>query len=103
MTDYKKGIHPLCYTLAGVTSGVGSRAIGQPLDVLKIRFQLQNSGDGCLKYTRIHTAIRLIIHNEGVSALWKGHVPAQILSVIYGVVKFAFVINYVVDNYNLKC
>lgn len=88
MTEHKEGIHPLCYTLAGVTSGIVARVVGQPLDVLKIRFQLQNYENGHLKYRNISDATRLIIRKESVLALWKGHVPAQILSVIYGAVQF---------------
>ena len=30
------------YSIAGATSGVVSRIVGQPLDVLKIRFQIQD-------------------------------------------------------------
>ena len=88
MTDYKEGIHPFCYTIAGATSGVICRAVGQPLDVLKIRFQLQDYKRGQLKYNNIITATRLISSQEGFLALWKGHVPAQGLSLIYGIVKF---------------
>lgn len=32
-------------------------------------------------------ATQLIIQEEGLAALWKGHVPAQVLSVLYGVVQ----------------
>lgn len=61
---------------------------GQPLDVLKIRFQLQNMVEGRLKYTSVVGSIRTIVRHEGVLAFWKGHVPAQALSVVYGIVKF---------------
>ncbi|XP_054258243.1 mitochondrial thiamine pyrophosphate carrier-like [Macrosteles quadrilineatus] len=78
--------------LAGGFSGVATRFICQPLDVLKIRFQLQvepiaKSGVES-KYKSIPQATRLIILEEGVGALWKGHVPAQFLSLTYGMIQF---------------
>lgn len=88
MTAYKDDIHPLCYTIAGCSSGIITRAVGQPLDVLKIRFQLQNYEGGALKYTGILSATKNLFHSEGLTAFWKGHVPAQGLSIVYGVVKF---------------
>lgn len=77
--------------LAGGASGSITRAIAQPLDVLKIRFQLQlepikyvsNS-----KYNSVPQAISSIVKEEGVFALWSGHIPAQFLSISYGVVQF---------------
>lgn len=77
--------------IAGATSGFFTRALCQPLDVLKIRFQLQvepvkNSPES--KYKSILQATRLIVREEGISALWKGHVPAQMLSVLYGACQF---------------
>ncbi|TSX99880.1 MIF4G domain-containing protein B [Bagarius yarrelli] len=59
--------------LAGSAAGLVTRAIISPLDVLKIRFQ----------------AWRCILGEEGVSAFWKGHVSAQMLSICYGAVQFA--------------
>ncbi|KAG9473652.1 mitochondrial thiamine pyrophosphate carrier [Eleutherodactylus coqui] len=74
---------------AGSLSGLVTRAAISPLDVIKIRFQLQIedlSGHG--KYRGILHAARLILKEEGISAFWKGHVPAQLLSVSYGAVQF---------------
>ncbi|CAH2246003.1 mitochondrial thiamine pyrophosphate carrier-like [Pararge aegeria] len=76
--------------IAGGASGAVTRAIAQPLDVLKIRFQLQlepiQRGS---KYSSILQAIGSIVREEGVSALWSGHIPAQLLSVTYGIIQFS--------------
>ncbi|KAK7113513.1 mitochondrial thiamine pyrophosphate carrier-like [Littorina saxatilis] len=80
------------YAAAGAISGSVTRCICQPLDVLKIRFQLQvepiakaaNS-----KYSGVIQAAGTIIKEEGWRALWKGHVPAQVLSVVYGMVQYS--------------
>ncbi|KHN79836.1 Mitochondrial thiamine pyrophosphate carrier [Toxocara canis] len=79
------------YSQAGLLSGVATRCIIQPLDVLKIRFQLQEEplrGSRRGKYWGIVQALLLIRKEEGVTAFWKGHVPAQGLSAIYGIVQF---------------
>ncbi|KAK3107142.1 hypothetical protein FSP39_008025 [Pinctada imbricata] len=79
------------HAVAGAVSGGVSRALFQPLDVLKIRFQLQVAPirkHGPSMYTGIIQATSRIVTEEGVTALWKGHIPAQILSVLYGLVQF---------------
>ncbi|TKR86867.1 hypothetical protein L596_011374 [Steinernema carpocapsae] len=79
------------HSQAGLVSGILSRACIQPLDVLKIRFQLQEEplrGHTRGKYYGVFQAISLICREEGVRALWKGHVPAQGLSAVYGIVQF---------------
>lgn len=75
---------------AGGASGALTRAVAQPLDVLKIRFQLQIEpiGKGS-KYSSISQAIGSIVKEEGVCTLWSGHIPAQLLSISYGVLQFS--------------
>ncbi|XP_072260027.1 mitochondrial thiamine pyrophosphate carrier [Pyxicephalus adspersus] len=77
---------------AGSLSGLVTRALISPLDVIKIRFQLQIerlTGNGIHgKYSGIVQAARLILKEEGLSGFWKGHVPAQLLSISYGAVQF---------------
>ncbi|XP_018417046.1 PREDICTED: mitochondrial thiamine pyrophosphate carrier [Nanorana parkeri] len=77
---------------AGSLSGLVTRACISPLDVIKIRFQLQIerlTGHGVHgKYSGIAQAVRLILKEEGLPGFWKGHVPAQLLSVCYGAVQF---------------
>lgn len=76
--------------IAGAIAGAVTRAIAQPLDVLKIRFQLQlepiKKGS---KYSSTLQAVNSIVKDEGLTALWSGHVPAQLLSVSYGTIQFS--------------
>lgn len=86
--ETSKELKKIDYTIAGAFSGVVSRFIGQPLDVLKIRFQIQNVEDGVLKYRGLWESTRIIFKEEGVTAFWKGHVPAQALSIVFGATQF---------------
>ncbi|KAL7648159.1 UNVERIFIED_CONTAM: hypothetical protein RMT77_000061 [Armadillidium vulgare] len=84
--DKTSKLSPLESSTAGAVSGFLTRAILQPLDVLKIRFQLQvestRKNCGGL-YHGIFQSIRTIYQREGLSALWKGHISAQALTVTY--------------------
>ncbi|GAA6229573.1 mitochondrial thiamine pyrophosphate carrier [Lates japonicus] len=79
--------------LAGSAAGMVTRALVSPFDVLKIRFQLQiervsyQKPEG--KYWGLFQATRRIHSEEGLSAFWKGHIPAQLLSICFGAVQFA--------------
>lgn len=79
--------------LAGSAAGMVTRALISPFDVIKIRFQLQiervSSQKPEGKYHGIFQACRCIYTEEGLSAFWKGHIPAQLLSISYGAVQFA--------------
>lgn len=75
---------------AGAAAGAFTRAVAQPLDVLKIRFQLQLEPiEQGSKYSSILQAVSSIVKEEGVSTLWSGHVPAQLLSISYGILQFS--------------
>ncbi|XP_054134614.1 mitochondrial thiamine pyrophosphate carrier [Melozone crissalis] len=78
--------------VAGSASGLVTRVLVSPLDVLKIRFQLQieqlSSRNPTAKYHGMLQAVQRIFREEGLTAFWKGHVPAQILSVGFGAVQF---------------
>ncbi|NXE38644.1 TPC protein, partial [Ptilorrhoa leucosticta] len=77
---------------AGSASGLVTRVLVSPLDVLKIRFQLQieqlSSRNPAAKYHGILQAVQRIFREEGLTAFWKGHVPAQFLSIGFGAVQF---------------
>ncbi|CAH0398627.1 unnamed protein product [Chilo suppressalis] len=78
--------------LAGGVAGGLTRAIAQPLDVLKIRFQLQLEpikSESNSKYKSVAQAVASIVKEEGLASLWSGHVPAQFLSITYGIVQFS--------------
>ncbi|KAL0993102.1 hypothetical protein UPYG_G00103260 [Umbra pygmaea] len=89
----KAALAPMDAALAGSAAGMVTRALISPFDVLKIRFQLQiervSSQHPEGKYWGIFQASRCILTEEGLSAFWKGHVPAQLLSVCFGAVQFA--------------
>lgn len=77
---------------AGSLSGFVTRALISPLDVIKIRFQLQieklSGRNSIAKYHGILQAASLILKEEGLPGFWKGHVPAQLLWVSFGAVQF---------------
>lgn len=75
-------------SLAGGASGILTRAVTQPLDVVKIRLQVQDTDWSARKYKGTISTMRKMALEEGVSALWKGHTPAQVLSLTYGLVQF---------------
>lgn len=78
--------------VAGALSGFVTRAISQPLDVLKIRLQLQEHPIKKTLFSKYHGlshAVQTIWKEETYVAFWKGHNPAQFLSVVFGLVQFS--------------
>ncbi|GMF05437.1 unnamed protein product [Ambrosiozyma monospora] len=80
-------IPPYVSLLAGSFSGLMARFVTAPLDVVKIRMQLQGYQPN-IRYTNSLTTLSSIIKKEGTQALWKGNIPAEIMYIIYGATQF---------------
>ncbi|RLV95796.1 Mitochondrial thiamine pyrophosphate carrier 1 [Spathaspora sp. JA1] len=79
-------VSPYEALVAGSISGAVARAVTAPLDTIKIRLQL--GPEGYKQRKPAFTIVKNLIRNEGVVALWKGNVPAEILYILYGGVQF---------------
>ena len=68
-----------------MVSGVTARCFVAPLDVIKIRLQLQvvgksRSGSGPMrKYSGVLQTLRAVVREEGFHSLWKGNLTAEFL------------------------
>ncbi|KAJ8663390.1 hypothetical protein O0I10_000629 [Lichtheimia ornata] len=84
----------------GATAGIVSRFATAPLDVLKIRLQLQphrtefqllkgtgKTSNG-IKYARMLPALKMILREEGIRGLYKGNLAAEYLYLLYNAVEF---------------
>ncbi|EAW14217.1 thiamine transporter TPC1 [Aspergillus clavatus NRRL 1] len=89
---------PRQVVLAGGIAGLVSRFCVAPLDVVKIRLQLQIhslSDPASHKhvtgpiYKGTLATMRAILKQEGITGLWKGNIPAELMYVCYGAVQFA--------------
>ncbi|KAI1774021.1 mitochondrial thiamine pyrophosphate carrier 1 [Hypoxylon cercidicola] len=80
--------------IAGATAGLISRFVVAPLDVVKIRLQLQSHSSSPSDppphpiYKGTVGTLKHIVGNEGVTALWKGNVPAEMMYVAYASIQF---------------
>ncbi|KAL2860931.1 thiamine transporter TPC1 [Aspergillus lucknowensis] len=83
--------------LAGGIAGLISRFCIAPLDVAKIRLQLQihSLSDPASHahvtgpvYKGTVSTIKTIIREEGITGLWKGNIPAELMYVCYGAIQF---------------
>lgn len=80
--------------IAGALSGCIARVVVGPLDVVKIRFQVQLEPIGGhvnvarSKYTGLGQAFATIVREEGIQGLWRGTVPGLLLTVPYTSVQF---------------
>ncbi|EGG21684.1 mitochondrial substrate carrier family protein [Cavenderia fasciculata] len=87
--------------IAGAMSGALTRCIVAPLDVVKIRFQLQKHDTSHAhqsavykstlqqEYSGVFQTLSKITREEGYRALWKGNLTAEILWISYGAAQFA--------------
>uniref|UniRef100_F6XDJ9 Mitochondrial carrier protein n=1 Tax=Ciona intestinalis TaxID=7719 RepID=F6XDJ9_CIOIN len=88
--DKEKETNILKSGIAGVFGGQITRALVCPIDVVKIRFQILYSQlqpgtvRSELKYNGLIQAVKTIWKEESIYGFYKGHVPAQLLSMVYG-------------------
>ncbi|EGC30145.1 hypothetical protein DICPUDRAFT_41871 [Dictyostelium purpureum] len=76
--------------ISGSLSGAVTRFFVAPLDVVKIRFQLQNTTKtGNKLYTGVFQALTKVTKEEGFRALWKGNLSAELLWISYAAVQFS--------------
>ncbi|XP_056168411.1 mitochondrial thiamine diphosphate carrier 1-like isoform X1 [Syzygium oleosum] len=84
---------------AGAISGAVSRNVTSPLDVIKIRFQVQleptstwallgSNLPARSKYKGIFQATKDIYREEGLPGFWRGNVPALLMVVPYTAIQF---------------
>ncbi|KAF8392607.1 hypothetical protein HHK36_022953 [Tetracentron sinense] len=84
---------------AGAISGGISRTVTSPLDVIKIRFQVQlepttsrgllhRDSYGTSKYTGMLQATKDIFREEGLPGFWRGNVPALLMVMPYTAIQF---------------
>ncbi|XP_051127860.1 mitochondrial thiamine diphosphate carrier 2-like [Andrographis paniculata] len=84
---------------AGAISGGISRTVTSPLDVIKIRFQVQLEPTaqwallrrdvyGQSKYTGMLQATKDIFREEGLRGFWRGNVPALLMVMPYTAIQF---------------
>ncbi|KAL9161348.1 hypothetical protein ABFS82_07G016000 [Erythranthe guttata] len=84
---------------AGAISGGISRTVTSPLDVIKIRFQVQLEPTtqwallrrdvyGPSKYTGMVQASKDILREEGLPGFWRGNVPALLMVMPYTAIQF---------------
>lgn len=84
--------------VAGAVAGLVSRFVIAPLDVIKIRLQLQiHSLSDPLSVRDVNGPVykgtlgtlKQILREEGVTGLWKGNIPAELMYLTYGSVQFS--------------
>ncbi|CAK7333153.1 unnamed protein product [Dovyalis caffra] len=85
---------------AGAIAGGISRTVTSPLDVIKIRFQVQLEPTSSWalvrsnmatpsKYTGMLQATKDIFREEGLPGFWRGNVPALLMVMPYTAIQFA--------------
>lgn len=96
--DSKENPSVISSLLCGGVSGLASRFVISPLDVIKIRIQIENTRfissskekhkAHPLKYRGMFGTAKTILTEEGLHAFWKGNMSAQYLYIAYSATQF---------------
>ncbi|ORX96475.1 mitochondrial thiamine pyrophosphate carrier 1 [Basidiobolus meristosporus CBS 931.73] len=102
----ESNLTPIQSGICGANAGLISRLIIAPLDVIKIRLQLDSHkrfrvfskpeanrrepgyGSSRSKYTSMSQTFRTIMAEEGIFGFWKGNLAAEYLYLTYGALQF---------------
>ncbi|KAE9352493.1 hypothetical protein PF008_g5435 [Phytophthora fragariae] len=91
-TDDKRGASTTEAAFAGAVSGGATRLLAAPLDLIKIRFQVQPApianGHATAKYAGLLQAVRSIYAEEGLRSFWRGNLAASGLWIGYSALQF---------------
>ena len=67
--------------LAGITAGASVALSLHPLDLVKVRFQVNDGSIKGIQYNSTLHAFRTIVRVEGVAGLFKGAIPGVVWAV----------------------
>ena len=84
----RRGATTWITTASGAMAGATARVCVAPLDVIKIRLQVQVESGAAGKYRGLLQATQTIIREEGARAMWAGTIPALFLWVPYTAIQF---------------
>jgi solute carrier family 25 thiamine pyrophosphate transporter 19 len=84
---------PRDHSTACSLSGAVTRFFCQPLGVTKIRLHIQVGSGAESKYLGPLHLVYTMLREEGLKSLWKGHIPAQVLSITYCAANFLALLN----------
>jgi len=87
LIDEPADVNPIHEMIAGSVAACVTRFCIAPLDVIKIRFQIQETSH-CPHYSSLLQAVKKIMTEEGWRAFWKGNLAAELMVVPYGAVSF---------------
>ncbi|KAF8820149.1 mitochondrial carrier superfamily protein [Cardiosporidium cionae] len=66
----------VCTLLKGSVAGASAKFVVYPLDRLKMIYQVKGTKLGNFRLHRVFDEIQTILRNEGLQALWKGHLAS---------------------------
>jgi len=93
-----KAIRPF---ILGAMSGCSATSCIQPIDMIKVRIQLQGEGTSVKKNTNPFRIGREIIAKEGILSLYKGFSAAMVRQCTYGTTRLG-IFNAMTDYYTPK-
>jgi len=75
--------------VCGAASSIVARFVIAPLDVIKIRLQVQGSPSArSIQYKNMRECVGTMLQKEGIRSFWKGNLSAELMVAPYGALSF---------------